>query len=100
MTQPQPGACRECVEGRDCLFADALAVNIVDSLDRYECGETNARGLGILLRSEISEWHDCPQGRHDLDAILDGAVAEGTSAYGLGLLLRRHFGATLRPRPR
>lgn len=84
-------SCRGCLAGEECLLVDGLVVTVLDVIERYHGTETNATGLGIIIRSELAEWHDCAQGREHLDDLLDGAAADGTTADGLRLLLRRNL---------
>lgn len=81
--------CRGCASGGECLLVDGLIVTVLDVIERYHGTETNATGLGLIIRAELAEWHDCAPGRRLLESILREAAADGTSAEGLRSLLRR-----------
>lgn len=85
--------CSGCVAGEECRLSDGLIVNVLDIIERHHGKELNATGLGMVIRTELSEWHDCAPGRQRLEEILAQAAADGTTADGLRLLLRHHFRA-------
>jgi hypothetical protein len=85
--------CPGCAAGIECRLADGLVVNVLDISARHHGGELNATGLGMIIRAELSEWHDCEPGRQHLEEILTAAATDDTTADGLRLLLRRHFHA-------
>ena len=91
----KPSECRGCASGEECLLADGLLVNVLETIERHHGTELNARGLSLIVLSELDEWHDCPTGRRDLEATLAQAVLDGTTAEGLRLLLRRELLALL-----
>lgn len=84
-------SCRGCRSGQECLLVDGLIVTVLDVIERYHGTETNATGLGMIIRAELSQWHDCLQGRRELEHLLRTAAEDGTTADGLRLLLRRNF---------
>lgn len=86
---PVEHTCRGCATGGECLLIDGLIVTISNIIDECDNSETNAAGLGILIRRELAQWHDCPQGRERLEALLASSAADATTANGLRLLLRR-----------
>ena len=86
-------SCPGCAAGEECRLGDGLVVNVLDIVERYHGKELNATGLGMVIRTELSEWHDCEPGRQLLEEILTEAASDGTTADGLRLLLRRHFRA-------
>jgi hypothetical protein len=96
VTNDQAWTCPACADGNECVYGDALAVNVLDFLDRYDLGETNASGFSILLRGELRDWHDCSAGRREIDDILDTAVYTNTTVDGLRILLRGRFAAPFR----
>lgn len=82
-------ACRGCAVGGECLLVDGLIVTVLDTIDRYHGAETNAAGLGMIIRAELAEWHDCLEGRRHLETLLRASAVDGTTSEGLRLLLRR-----------
>jgi len=88
-----PENCRGCAAGEECLLEDGLIVTVLDVIERYHGTETNATGLGLIIRAELAEWHDCPRGRVPLETLLKDAANDGTTAEGLRLLLRGNLRA-------
>jgi hypothetical protein len=86
---PVERACRGCAAGEECLLLDGLIVTVASIIDECDDSETNAAGLGILIRRELDQWHDCLHGRRHLETLLADSVADTTTADGLRLLLRR-----------
>lgn len=88
---PFPGpVCSGCISGGECLFEDALIVNVLDIISSAHGSELNNTGLRLILRAAISEWHECAPGREALERLLDAAIRDGTTPEGLQLLLRRN----------